>query len=139
MLSLGLLDDAPRIQKRQVLNFSVIVSSAIMILKGLMVVTVFNSISSPQITCLPAFHHGDDLFLTNNTESPIRAGETVVFRIEGRETPIVKGGRQTTQGKHYTERPYLSEVWYHSEYFTFSMKHFHSSDKLQNEWKISRY
>uniref|UniRef100_A0A3B3S5T2 Signal peptidase complex catalytic subunit SEC11 n=1 Tax=Paramormyrops kingsleyae TaxID=1676925 RepID=A0A3B3S5T2_9TELE len=75
----------------QVLNFSVIVSSAIMILKGLMVVTVFNSISSPQITCLPAFHHGDDLFLTNNTESPIRAGETVVFRIEGRETPIVKG------------------------------------------------
>lgn len=39
----------------------------------------------------PAFHHGDHLFLTNSTEGPVKAGEIVVFRIEGRETPIVQG------------------------------------------------
>lgn len=37
----------------------------------------------------PAFHRGDLLFLTNRIEEPIRVGEIVVFRIEGREIPIV--------------------------------------------------
>uniref|UniRef100_G1MQK1 Signal peptidase complex catalytic subunit SEC11 n=1 Tax=Meleagris gallopavo TaxID=9103 RepID=G1MQK1_MELGA len=37
----------------------------------------------------PAFHRGDLLFLTNRIEDPIRVGEIVVFRIEGREIPIV--------------------------------------------------
>lgn len=37
----------------------------------------------------PAFHRGDLLFLTNQIEEPIRVGEIVVFRIEGREIPIV--------------------------------------------------
>lgn len=37
----------------------------------------------------PAFHRGDLLFLTNRVEDPIRVGEIVVFRIEGREIPIV--------------------------------------------------
>uniref|UniRef100_A0ABI7YJX9 Signal peptidase complex catalytic subunit SEC11 n=1 Tax=Felis catus TaxID=9685 RepID=A0ABI7YJX9_FELCA len=38
----------------------------------------------------PAFHRGDLLFLTNGVEDPIRVGE-IVFRIEGREIPIVRG------------------------------------------------
>jgi signal peptidase I len=37
----------------------------------------------------PAFYRGDLLLLTNYREEPIRAGDIVVFRIEGRDIPIV--------------------------------------------------
>lgn len=37
----------------------------------------------------PAFHRGDLLFLTNYEEEPVRVGEIVVFKIEGRDIPIV--------------------------------------------------
>ena len=37
----------------------------------------------------PAFHRGDLLFLTNYQEEPVRTGDIVVFKIEGREIPIV--------------------------------------------------
>lgn len=37
----------------------------------------------------PAFHRGDLLFLTNFHDDPIRAGEIVVFKVEGRDIPIV--------------------------------------------------
>ena len=37
----------------------------------------------------PAFHRGDLLFLTNYQEEPIRVGEIVVFKVEGRDIPIV--------------------------------------------------
>jgi signal peptidase len=37
----------------------------------------------------PAFYRGDLLLLTNHHEEPIRAGDIVVFRIEGRDIPIV--------------------------------------------------
>ncbi len=37
----------------------------------------------------PAFHRGDLLLLTNYREEPIRTGDIVVFRIEGRDIPIV--------------------------------------------------
>ena len=88
-----------------------IVSSALMIWKGLMVVT---GSESPIVVVLrympyatrqmiysllplyifsgsmePAFHRGDLLFLTNPSEEPIRVGEIVVFKIEGRDIPIV--------------------------------------------------
>ncbi|XP_021262758.1 signal peptidase complex catalytic subunit SEC11A isoform X1 [Numida meleagris] len=95
MLSLDFLDDVRRMNKRQlyyqVLNFGMIVSSALMIWKGLMVMT---GSESPIVVVLsgsmePAFHRGDLLFLTNRIEDPIRVGEIVVFRIEGREIPIV--------------------------------------------------
>uniref|UniRef100_A0A8C2X635 Signal peptidase complex catalytic subunit SEC11 n=1 Tax=Cyclopterus lumpus TaxID=8103 RepID=A0A8C2X635_CYCLU len=95
MLSIDFLDDVRRMNKRQlyyqVLNFGMIVSSALMIWKGLMVVT---GSESPIVVVLsgsmePAFHRGDLLFLTNRVEDPIRVGEIVVFRIEGREIPIV--------------------------------------------------
>ncbi|XP_051953558.1 signal peptidase complex catalytic subunit SEC11A-like isoform X2 [Xyrauchen texanus] len=95
MLTLDFLDDVRRMNKRQlyyqVLNFGMIVSSALMIWKGLMVVT---GSESPIVVVLsgsmkPAFYRGDLLFLTNCVEDPIRVGEIVVFRIEGREIPIV--------------------------------------------------
>jgi signal peptidase len=37
----------------------------------------------------PAFQRGDLLFLTNYKEDPIRVGEIVVFKVKGREIPIV--------------------------------------------------
>jgi signal peptidase I len=37
----------------------------------------------------PAFHRGDLLFLTNYQEEPVRVGEIVVFKVEGRDIPIV--------------------------------------------------
>ncbi|XP_077996613.1 signal peptidase complex catalytic subunit SEC11A-like [Glandiceps talaboti] len=89
------LDDVRRMNKRQLyyqfLNFGMIVSSALMIWKGLMVMT---GSESPIVVVLsgsmePAFFRGDLLFLTNYQEEPIRVGEIVVFKIEGREIPIV--------------------------------------------------
>ncbi|XP_064293832.1 signal peptidase complex catalytic subunit SEC11C isoform X1 [Phalacrocorax carbo] len=67
------------------------VSSALMIWKGLIVIT---GSESPIVVVLsgsmePAFHRGDLLFLTNFHDDPIRAGEIVVFKVEGRDIPIV--------------------------------------------------
>jgi len=92
--SLG-FGDLAKMSKRQllyqVLNFGMIVSSALMIWKGLMVVT---GSESPIVVVLsgsmePAFHRGDLLFLTNYKEDPIRVGDIVVFKVEGRDIPIV--------------------------------------------------
>ena len=90
-----------------------IVSSALMIWKGLMVATgsespivvVLRFVCFSQhvdfwADCLwwrifysgsmePAFHRGDLLFLTNYKEDPIRVGDIVVFKIKGRDIPIV--------------------------------------------------
>jgi len=90
-----MLEEFQRMNKRQffyqVLSFGMIVSSALMIWKGLMVVT---GSESPIVVVLsgsmePAFHRGDLLFLTNPSEEPVRVGEIVVFKIEGRDIPIV--------------------------------------------------
>ncbi|GAB1607180.1 signal peptidase complex catalytic subunit SEC11A [Argonauta hians] len=95
VLDMDFLDDVRRMNKRQlyyqVLNFAMIVSSALMIWKGLMVVT---SSESPIVVVLsgsmePAFYRGDLLFLTNYQEEPIRVGDIVVFKVEGRDIPIV--------------------------------------------------
>ncbi|UYV66353.1 SEC11A [Cordylochernes scorpioides] len=92
---LDYLNDIGRMNKRQklyqVLNFAMIVSSALMIWKGLMVVT---GSESPIVVVLsgsmePAFHRGDLLFLTNHKADPIRVGDIVVFKVDGREIPIV--------------------------------------------------
>ncbi len=49
--------------------------------------------SSPPVPCSgsmePAFFRGDLLFLTHDRADPIKAGDIVVFRIEGRDIPIV--------------------------------------------------
>lgn len=37
----------------------------------------------------PAFHRGDLLFLTNYREDPIKVGDIVVFKVDGRDIPIV--------------------------------------------------
>ena len=37
----------------------------------------------------PAFFRGDLLFLTNYKEEAVRVGDIVVFKVEGRDIPIV--------------------------------------------------
>jgi signal peptidase len=94
LFGLSMFDELRRMNKRQVLyqglNFGMIVSSALMIWKGLM---VLSGSESPIVVVLsgsmePAFYRGDLLFLTN-LEDPIRAGDIAVFKIEGRDIPIV--------------------------------------------------
>ncbi|CAK9111965.1 Signal peptidase complex catalytic subunit SEC11C (Microsomal signal peptidase 21 kDa subunit) (SPase 21 kDa subunit) (SEC11 homolog C) (SEC11-like protein 3) (SPC21) [Durusdinium trenchii] len=75
----------------QALNLGMIVFSALMIWKSLMVYT--NS-ESPVVVVLtgsmePAIIRGDILFLDNSFTEPIRVGEIVVFKINEREIPIV--------------------------------------------------
>lgn len=84
-----------RMSKRQlifqVLNFGLIIASALTIWKGLMLAT---GSESPIVVVLsgsmePAFHRGDLLFLTNHAEDPVRVGDIVVFKVKGRDIPIV--------------------------------------------------
>ncbi|CAK5090239.1 unnamed protein product [Meloidogyne enterolobii] len=95
IFDLSIFDEFKRMDKRQVvyqfLNFAMIVSSALMIWKGLMVIT---GSESPIVVVLsgsmePAFFRGDLLMLTNDVDDPIRAGDITVFKIEGRDIPIV--------------------------------------------------
>ena len=37
----------------------------------------------------PAFYRGDLLFLTNNRDDPVQAGEILVFKVKDRDIPIV--------------------------------------------------
>jgi signal peptidase I len=48
---------------------------------------LFNCLKSGSME--PAFHRGDLLFLTNYKEDPVRVGDIVVFKVEGRDIPIV--------------------------------------------------
>jgi signal peptidase len=74
----------------QVLNLAMIVCSALMIWKSLMVIT---HSESPVVVVLsgsmePAFHRGDILFLHMGF-TPFRAGDIVVFKVADRDIPIV--------------------------------------------------
>ncbi|KAG8457765.1 hypothetical protein KFE25_005778 [Diacronema lutheri] len=80
----------PRTLAHQVLNLCMIVCSALMIWKSLMVLT---ESESPVVVVLsgsmePAFHRGDILFL-HMGYSPFRAGDIVVFKVADRDIPIV--------------------------------------------------
>ena len=74
----------------QALNLALIVFSALMIWKSLM---VYTKSESPVVVVLsgsmePAFQRGDILFL-DNVEEEMHVGEIIVFKIEGRDIPIV--------------------------------------------------
>ena len=58
----------------------------------------------------PAFHRGDLLFLTNPTDEPVRAGEIVVFKIEGRDIPIVH--RVLKVHEKYAANKYPKAKWF---------------------------
>ncbi|CAH8642191.1 unnamed protein product [Schistosoma rodhaini] len=95
LLDMDLFDDFKRMNKRQVyyqvLTIAMVVASALMIWKLLVIISYSES---PLVVVLsgsmePAFHRGDVLYLTNYPDEPIRVGDIVVFKIEGREIPIV--------------------------------------------------
>ncbi|KAJ3672402.1 hypothetical protein LUZ60_007123 [Juncus effusus] len=74
----------------QIVSLGMIVTSALIIWKGLMCLT---GSESPVVVVLsgsmePGFKRGDILFLHMSKE-PIRTGEIVVFNVDGREIPIV--------------------------------------------------
>merc|ERR1711865_1124466 len=92
-LTMG-FNNIKRMDKRmflsQALNLGMIVFSALMIWKGLM---FWTKAESPVVVVLsgsmePAFFRGDILFL-NRGYAPFQAGEVCVFKISGREIPIV--------------------------------------------------
>ncbi|VDM47143.1 unnamed protein product [Toxocara canis] len=95
LLDLQVFDEVRRMNVRQLLyqglNFAMIISSALMIWKGLMVMT---GSESPIVVVLsgsmePAFYRGDLLLLTNDYSDPIRVGDITVFKVDGRDIPIV--------------------------------------------------
>eukprot|EP00033_Pygsuia_biforma_P003808 GCRY01004173.1.p1 GENE.GCRY01004173.1~~GCRY01004173.1.p1 ORF type:complete len:181 (+),score=14.65 GCRY01004173.1:71-613(+) len=74
----------------QAVNFGLIVSSALMIWKTLVILT--NS-QSPIVVVLsgsmePGFSRGDLLFLTKY-DTPYQTGDIIVFNLDGRDIPIV--------------------------------------------------
>eukprot|EP00126_Sphaerothecum_destruens_P002636 Sdes_comp16064_c0_seq1m5272 len=90
-----MFDELKRMNKRQVafqiINFVMVVSSALMFWKGLI---VFSNSESPIVVVLsgsmePAFYRGDLLLLSNDLEERVDIGEIVVFKIRDREIPIV--------------------------------------------------
>ena len=80
----------PRQLATQALSLTMVVLSAIMIWKGLMVATYSNS---PVVVVLsgsmePAYYRGDIIFLHMGT-TPYRAGDICIFKLGGRDIPIV--------------------------------------------------
>ncbi len=74
----------------QILNLSLVLSSAFMFWKGL---SWFTNSESPIVVVLsgsmePAFQRGDLLFLWNRQET-LHAGDIVVYNIRGKSIPIV--------------------------------------------------
>ncbi|CAO2040113.1 unnamed protein product [Urochloa humidicola] len=74
----------------QAISLGMILASALIIWKGLMVAT---GTASPLVVVLsesmePGFKRGDILFLHMNKD-PVRAGEIIVFNVDGRDIPIV--------------------------------------------------
>mmetsp|Transcript_20910 Transcript_20910/g.25365 ORF Transcript_20910/g.25365 Transcript_20910/m.25365 type:complete len:191 (-) Transcript_20910:1223-1795(-) len=75
----------------QALNLAMIIFSALILWKGLQ---VYTDSESPVVVVLsgsmePAVQRGDILVLDNSHETAIRVGEIVVFKIKGRDIPIV--------------------------------------------------
>ncbi|KAI9282124.1 signal peptidase complex catalytic subunit SEC11C-like protein [Umbelopsis sp. AD052] len=90
-----MFEELRRLNKRQValqvLNILMVLTSALMIWKGLALAT--NS-ESPIVVVLsgsmePAFHRGDLLLLTNPASQPVQVGDICVFQIPHRDIPIV--------------------------------------------------
>ncbi|KAG6728028.1 hypothetical protein I3842_02G153200 [Carya illinoinensis] len=88
------MDSIKSLQIRQVLtqaiSLGMIVTSALIIWKALMCIT---GSESPVVVVLsesmePGFKRGDILFL-HMSKDPVRAGEIVVFNVDGRDIPIV--------------------------------------------------
>jgi len=75
----------------QILNFASVITSGLMLWKGL---GLFFNTESPIVVVLsgsmePAFYRGDLLFLTNPANERYHTGDITVYKIPGAEIPIV--------------------------------------------------
>jgi len=75
----------------QVLNFATVISTGLMIWKGLGLIA---NNESPIVVVLsgsmePAFYRGDLLFLSNPPNTPFSIGDITVYRLPGLDVPIV--------------------------------------------------
>ncbi|GAA5846818.1 hypothetical protein JCM3766R1_006323 [Sporobolomyces carnicolor] len=75
----------------QALNFAMVLSTALMMWKGLSVVC---NTESPIVVVLsesmePAIQRGDLLFLTMPRHTPLKHGDITVYKVPGTEIPIV--------------------------------------------------
>ncbi|TKY73189.1 Signal peptidase complex catalytic subunit SEC11C [Spatholobus suberectus] len=91
----------------QLITLGLFVVSALVIWKGLMCVT---GSESPVVVVLsgsmePGFQRGDILFL-HMSKDPIRAGDIVVFNIDGRDIPIVHRAIEVHE-RQVTEETYI--------------------------------
>ncbi|CAG8490376.1 5118_t:CDS:2 [Diversispora eburnea] len=91
---------------QQVLNFLMIVSSALIVWKAM---ALYTNSESPIVVVLsgsmePAFYRGDLLFL-GMPDEPVKIGDICVFKIPGRDVPIVhrviKVHDETETGKQF--------------------------------------
>ncbi|PVU90432.1 hypothetical protein BB559_004636 [Furculomyces boomerangus] len=92
---------------KQGLVFLGVLTSAFMVWKT---ISVFTNCESPAVVVLsgsmePAFYRGDVLFL-NNGRSPIQIGEIVVYKVAGKDIPIVHRVMRTHTDKE-TGKQYL--------------------------------
>jgi len=83
----------------QILQFASVISTGLMMWKGLGLVT---NTESPIVVVLsgsmePAFYRGDLLFLTNPRSTPYSVGEITVYKIPGADIPIVHRVLETHQ------------------------------------------
>jgi len=84
----------------QILNFATVITSGLMMYKGLGLIT---NTESPIVVVLsgsmePAFYRGDLLFLTNPPNERYQTGDITVYKIPGAEIPIVHRVLETHDG-----------------------------------------
>ncbi|KEP49162.1 signal peptidase complex catalytic subunit SEC11 [Rhizoctonia solani 123E] len=75
----------------QVMNFAMVISTGLMVWKGMGLAT---NTESPIVVVLsgsmePAFYRGDLLFLTNFPNVPYQIGDITVYKVLGQDIPIV--------------------------------------------------
>lgn len=79
------------IYSEQALNFVSVISTALILWKGLSIAT---NTESPIVVVLsgsmePAFRRGDLLFLSLPPKEPLQTGDITVYNVPGAEIPIV--------------------------------------------------
>lgn len=102
----------PRQVLMQILNFASVLATGLMIWKGLGLIT---NTESPIVVVLsgsmePAFYRGDLLWLTNPPDTPYLVGDITVYKIPGKDIPIVHRVLETHQtGPNPTDQSLLTK------------------------------
>ncbi|GAA6031375.1 hypothetical protein JCM8097_005630 [Rhodosporidiobolus ruineniae] len=95
----------------QALNFALVLSTALMMWKGLSVVC---NTESPVVVVLsesmePAIQRGDLLFLTMPRTAPLKHGDITVYKVPGAPVPIVHRVIETHDESNSTEQWLLTK------------------------------